>query len=249
MAQAQPTVYFRRNIASAAASGCDSLNDSSLKAYWKLDEASGDALDSKGTNTLTETSGTIDSTTGKLTNARDFEAGDTEWFEVADNTDLSAGDIDFTFGCWVKAESLVNFPTIANKGWLVTPTTNSEWRLLYSTGVSRFIFSVCKSTTAVAVTANNFGAASTGTWYHICVWHDSVNDQTGISVNAGTPDTASTSAGVNDGTSSFQLGAVSAQSLYWDGLIDEAFFTKRVLTSGERTALYNAGAGCLPSGL
>ena len=32
-------------------------------------------------------------------------------------------------------------------------------------------------------------------------------------------------------------------SRYWDGLIDEVGFWKRILTAQEKTNLYNAGAG------
>lgn len=228
---------------------CDSVNDSSLKAYWKLDEASGNATDSKGANTLTETGGTIDTTTGKISDARDFEDSDSEYFEIADNTDLSAGDIDFTFAAWVKVEAIGVYPVVAGKGWSNPLTTSSEWVVYLDVITGKMAFSVCQGTTPDGLQADNGGNISVGVWYHVCVWHDAVNNLIGIAINGGTPNTQSYSAGVNDGTGSFKMGADPSQTLYWDGLIDEAFFTKRILTSDERTALYNSGDGCRPGGL
>lgn len=43
-----------------------------LVSYWKLDEASGNALDAHGSNTLIETSGAIAAAGGKINGARDF---------------------------------------------------------------------------------------------------------------------------------------------------------------------------------
>jgi concanavalin A-like lectin/glucanase superfamily protein len=221
-----------------------------LISYWKLDEASGDALDAHGTNDLTETSGTIASATGKIGNARDFESADTEYFEIADNADLSTGDIDFTIAAWVNLESLTN-GTIASK--YETVGNQREYLFFYNANDhvtnNRFSFAVSSDGTGAAlvtIDANNFGAPSTGTWYHVVAWHDSVSNQIGISVNAGTPDTASHSAGVFNSTTPFRLGAIFAgggQFYQLDGLLDEVGFWKRVLTSQERTDLYNGGSG------
>ncbi|TMJ00815.1 MAG: LamG domain-containing protein [Alphaproteobacteria bacterium] len=211
-----------------------------LVSYWKMDEASGNALDAHGSNDLTDNNG-VGSATGKIGNARDLEQSSSQYFSHADNADLSTGDIDFTFAMWVKAESFPSFPVLLNKG--VTSGTR-EYLLYYDTSASRFVWLVQDASTAETnVVANNFGAASTSTWYHVVVWHDAGNNQIGISVNAGTPNTSSTSGGVVDGAGTFSVGASPSQSLYWDGLIDEVGFWKRVLTSQERADLYAGGAG------
>ncbi len=212
----------------------------SLISYYPLDEASGDALDAHGANNLTETSGTIDSATGKVGNARDFELGDTEWFTKADNTDHSVSDIDFCLQAWIKPETV---PSL-NMGVVTKDNIsgNREYGL-YVGSDNKARFYVCASgTTVVAVLANNAGVLSAGTWYHLVGWHDSVNNQIGIAVNDGTPDTASHTTGVQNGTGPFQIGAFNG-TLQFDGLIDEVGFWKRMLTSGERTWLYNSGNG------
>lgn len=215
-----------------------------LVSHWKLDEASGNALDAHGTNTLTETSGTIGSAAGKVGNARDFEAGDTEYFELSDNTDLSTGDVNFHVACWVWAETLTNFPVIAHKGWQTANDVNKEWVLFYDTTAARFTFSKMVGTTLVNAVANNFGVASVSTWYRLDAWHDADNNVIGIAVNNGTANTTATSTGVNNGNRAFQVGASSSQGLYWDGLIDElSFYKHRVLSSAEIAVPYNSGNG------
>lgn len=211
----------------------------SLISHWALDEASGNALDSHGSNDLTETGGTIDSATGKVGNCRDFEEADTEWFEHADNASLSTGDIDFTFAAWVFMESeAALFGTILAKGSL---STNSvEYSLYYRQSVDDFQWKVGNGTASATVSSTL--NVTTGTWYFVVAWHDSVNNLLGISVNDGAAVTASYSSGGNDNASAFMIGADST-GRYFDGLIDEVSFWKRVLTSDERTELYNAGAG------
>jgi hypothetical protein len=75
-------------------------------------------------------------------------------------------------------------------------------------------------------------------------WHDSVGNTINIQVNNGTADSAAHNLGVFYGTAPFAIGARDAAAAdYWDGLIDEVGFWKRVLTADERTTLYNGGNG------
>jgi hypothetical protein len=202
-----------------------------LISYWKLDEASGNATDAHGSNTLNDTN-TVGAGTGKINGARDFEADNTEFFTIADNADLSTGDIDFTIQAWVNAESFGANRVIIGK-W--GGGSQREYMLIYFTSTQRFGFQASNDGSAsTTVSANNLGTPSTGTWYHIVCWHDSVNDQIGIAVNNGTPNTAAHSTGVRDGTAPFRIGDRSESSLPWDGLI---------LSSQDRTDLYNAGNG------
>src|SRR5687767_4401242 len=73
----------------AVGTACDSVNDSDLKAYWKFDEVSGNAIDSKGVNTLVDNN-TVTAGTGKISGSRHFTASTGEFFSVADNAAISA---------------------------------------------------------------------------------------------------------------------------------------------------------------
>ncbi len=217
----------------------------SLISYWKMDEASGTRVDSNGANNLTDNNST-GSTTGKINSAADFNEAALTYLSHADNSDLSTGDIDFTLNFWVKSSDFTissGFPFIACKGWLSDNSADQEWCVLVNGSPAPFAFYVGSGTSTNNVVNSTGGTPSTGTWYMVTVWHDSVNNLIGIALNAGTADTASHSAGVNDGTRDFSIGARPAGSLGWHGQIDEVGFWKRVLTSGERTQLYNSGAG------
>ena len=213
-----------------------------LKAWWPLDEASGNAIDAHGSNDLTDTN-TVGVATGKVGDARDFELANTEYFTIADNTDLSTGDIDFSVGAWVYAESLTGDAQILSK-W-TNAGNQREYSLMYIASTGNFRFRVSSDGTTAGVTAKsatNFGTISTGVWYFVVGWHDAANNVIGISVNNSTAETAAHTTGVFNGTSAFEMGTRSAADL-WDGIIDESFMTKEALTSSHRDWLYNGGNG------
>ena len=214
----------------------------SLIAWWSLDEASGDAIDAWRANDLTETGGTIASATGIVGNARNFELGDTEWFSITDNTDLSMGDIAFTIGCWVKLESQTANMAIMAK--FLTTGNQREYRLSYVTATDDFSFNVSVDGTATgeSTALSDFDVLN-DTWYFLIAYHDPTANTIGISVNAGTAVTDAHTTGVFDGTAPFTIGALPFPEQYFDGLIDEAFVYKRILTQDEIDWLYNSGAG------
>lgn len=214
-----------------------------LIVYCTLNEASGTRSDSHGSNSLSET-GSVGSGTGNLNGSATFNGSIANYLSHTDNADLSTGDIDFTVQIGVKLNAtLSTYYVLAHKGWAGASNSNREWVIWYDSNADRFVFSVEGSGGVVTSNyANNFGAPSAGVWYLIHAWHDSVNNQTGISVNAGTPNTASHSAGVNDGILDLVLGASVSQTLSLNGELDEFGFWKRVLSSQDRTDLHNGGA-------
>ncbi len=203
-----------------------------LISYWSLD----DATDAHGSNDLTN-NGSATFVSGKVGDAVDLESGSSQYLSRADNASLSTGDIDFTLAAWVNLESKGAKRTIAARD-----NVDFEYFFSYTNAFDRFRFEVYSGTGSVTLNADDFGSPSTGTWYFVVAWHDSVNNLVGISVNAGTADTTSYSDGVRDSGSEFRLGNNSFSEL-WDGQLDEFGFWKRVLSGAERTELYNAGAG------
>lgn len=213
----------------------------SLVAYWKLDEASGTRADSLGVSNLTDNN-TVTQNPGKVSNAAQFTAANSESLSIADNTALSTGDIDFTVAAWVYLDTLAVTQILAAKSSNIGAAANNEYALYYAS-TARFIFRVSTGAVDTLLTANTFGAPALSTWYLVIAWHDSVNNVIGISVNAGTPDTSAYASGVVDSTNAFRLGADTQAGRYLNGRLDEVAVWKRVLTSNERARLYNAGAG------
>jgi hypothetical protein len=214
-----------------------------LIAHWRLDEASGTRKDFRGTNNLTD-GNTVTSAAGKVNTAADFESTNSEFLEIADNADLSTGDIDFTIATWVNLESIGAHRMIVSK----TDTgTNREFALYYhedagSNDRFQLILYDSGGTGVCASGATSFGAPSIDTWYFVVAWHDSTANTCSIQVNNGTVDSSSESGVSSDTSANFRIGAWNTtEALFMDGLIDEVVLWKKVLTSAEKTALYNSG--------
>jgi hypothetical protein len=219
------------------------LSDAKAAAviHYALDEASGNAIDSLTGNDLTETSGTIASAAGKFGDCRDFEAGDTEYFESADTADLSVGDILWFATVWVNAETLSGFPLIFRKG--ANGAANRAFALYVNTDESnKPTFQASNGGAAVEVP---FGSGlSTSTWHLIGVRHDPDANTIGISLDGGNFVDAAFATGIQDEAGTFQLGGGSDQSLYWDGLIDDFVIGKGYLfTNADASDLWDSGTG------
>lgn len=216
-----------------------------LVAYWKLDETSGTRADSYGSNTLSESASAVGYGTGKVSNAADFVKANSNYLYIYDNAALSMGDIDFTVAAWLKIDDKSTSSGIVSKWY--GPINNREYYILYLTGATdRISFFVSNDgTSSASINANNLGSPSTDTWYFIVAWHDSVNDTINIQINNGAIDSLSYASGVYNGSASFVLGSnrVGINTAPLDGMIDEVGVWKRVLSSDERTELYNSGNG------
>jgi hypothetical protein len=212
-----------------------------LIGYWKLDEASGNALDAHGSHPLTE-NGTIASAAGKVGNARSFELLNVEHFSHASDSDLQTGDIDFSVAGWVNADGTDFYRTVASKDNIGVAR---EWNLLIDQdNAGKFTFNVLSGTTSRGSVASSV-TPSASTWYYVAAGHVAGSDEIWISVNAGTPVTAATTGTLSTSDEPFLLGAIrngGNPAIGWGGLIDEFGFWKRDIRS-DLAALYNGGSG------
>jgi hypothetical protein len=179
---------------------------------------------------------TVTQAGGITGNAAQFVRANREFLSVTDNPDLSMGDVDFTLAAWLYFDSFADSMHIVSK-W--TAGGNGEYVLALDVGQLRFYVS---SNGASYKGVGSPTRLSTRTWYYVVCWHDSVEDKLYIQVNDGPVDSQSYSGGVHDGTSDFRIGA----RYYWDffdGRVDAVGVWKRLLTSEERSALYNEGTG------
>lgn len=212
-----------------------------LKPYWKLNEESGNRADSVGSNTLTDVN-TVLYGTGKVGNCASFVNASDEYLAIADNPDVSTGDVDFTIAGWVYLDN----ETTTQVFWAKNSDSSgdAEYLLYYDQGSDDIIFQVYRATDA-AVTVIWDGTPTLGTWYFIVVWHDAAADTIYISVNNSTPVSQATGGALQaSGAAQFRIGAWDQATLYdLDGDVDELGLWKRVLTAAERTRLYNGGNG------
>jgi hypothetical protein len=213
----------------------------SLISFWELEEASGTRVDSVVTsgNDLADNN-TVTQAAGKVGNAAQFTAANSEYLSRADNASLSTGNIDFTFALWVNLASNAAAQAFIDK----SDNATWEYEIFFSVAANRLAFYVENALSGGdTVTADNLGAPSISTWYFIVAWYDSVNDLLNIQVNNGTADSVSHTDGARDSAHAFRMGAQGGVTNFTNGLIDQVGFWKRVLTAQERTDLYNGGNG------
>lgn len=190
---------------------------------YLLDEASGNALDSVASNDLTDNA-TVGAGTGytdlgaTFDNSRDFESGNSEFFEHADNAEFDFTGA-FTISAWVKPETNTS-GTIVGK-W-VGPNKNYLFQL--SSGKIQAIGSSDGSTDDVSVTGGT--TLNTGTWYHVAVVYEP-STRLEVYVNGATDGTDSSSvpASLHNGSSAFRVGAHTGGA-YYDGLMNDVILTK-----------------------
>lgn len=212
-----------------------------LISFWELEEASGtrvDAVVASG-NDLTDVN-TVTQNTGKVGNCAQFTSANSECLSHSNNASLTTGDIDFTIAGWVYFDSVSANESPWSK-W--TAGTEAEYALDDAGAGGAWRWYVYFNGSSADVLTSS-AVPTTATWYYVVCWHDSIANTISIQVNDGTVDSKAHSTGVFQGTSAFALGSRGASAgEFMPGRIDQVGFWKRVLTSGERTQLYNSGAG------
>jgi hypothetical protein len=214
------------------------LSDS-LVRYFSLDEASGDAIDAVGGQNLTETGGTIDAVAGKVGGARDFEVADTEYFRTTAESDLRGGNTDFTIAGWFRAESRsgTSFDPIVSK-W-----GSTHEYVLWLGGGATLLWSLAAAGGA-GESSLIVGDFTDGSYYFVVAWHDAAANLMAACVNDGAVQSqAFDAAGVESSAQEFALGGGDNGAAFFDGILDEWGFWRRVLTASEITDLYNGGNG------
>ncbi len=209
-----------------------------LTIYWPLDETAGsNAVDAHGSNDATVVNA-VGAAAGAVNGSRDFN-GANQRFILADNADVSIGDIDLTIAVWVYLDAKGGDKTIFAKD--DEGGVGREYDLLFDNGEDRFVFQVSGNGSSMTrVKADNLGSPSLATWYFIVVRHSASGNVIGIQVNNGTENTAAHTTGIINGTAPFLIGCgmvTAATWKYWDGRIEGLGIWKRALTAAERTYL------------
>lgn len=213
-----------------------------LISWWCLEEVAGWRYSAVSPSLyLVDQNGVTYSSSGIQGNAADLDDTDTDYLIMSSDTALlSMGDIDMTIGCWVKFESF----NISNSLMSKWTSSDKEYHLSAIGVTPAFYFTVRDTgdSTDTSVQASSFGTPTTATWYFVIGWHDATNNVLGIEVNGVSDTNSPYTGGIRDGTAHFSLGSFDAGNLV-DGLLDEAFVYKKVLTAGQRSWLYNGGNG------
>lgn len=201
-----------------------------LAAGWKMEEASGVRADVLGISNLTDVN-TVTQAVGKIGFAGQFVAANLEHLSCADNANLSMGaGVRFTFAAWIWADTFVNGVIFGKYG---DPSYEYLFDTIGAPGALRI---------TIGGTTFTHGSTMTAAAWHLCIGiYDGTNAQTQVDNGAVTSTAHSTDA--PDGTSPLHISHRGDAAGYWNGRIDEVYIWKRALTLGERTELWNGGAG------
>lgn len=222
-----------------------------LVSYWKFDEASGNAVDSQGSNTLTDvntvTSGTAASPPPPPDSSgayRLFTLANNEYFRIvpgpANINNLADGD--FTLACWIKRASLGTNQILFGK----TESAKYFFYIMLNASDAVWVrtWTVNASATLVNFTTGNLN--STSAWYYLVIQRAA--GVVGISINGAALVTATETGGnTSSSDSAFTVGADSwgggGGGIAFDGWMASAACWSRAITADEITELYSSGSG------
>lgn len=197
-------------------------------AYWKLDESSGNASDSAGSNTLTN--GSVTYGAGKINNGANFTTA------LFSGTSPVSGTGAWTFSCWYKSSSTGTNKQITIFGNSAQAAKSLIY--LYTTTGN----AIQMDTAGAALITSSTTSTMDGNYHHLVITYDGANNFAMFIDNSavGTGSTAS----MNLGSDVVNLGYDRLNSRWgWGNGLDEVGFWSRVLSGAEITQLYNGGAG------
>lgn len=212
----------------------------SLKAYWKLDEASGTLVDSHGSFDGTNQGATFGAT-GKINDAMDFESTEDDEIEMGASNDFDfQGTTEFSVQAWINLESL---PTGGGRMFVFAHdgTTQQYGCKVEHTDATDDV--TIKNEINGAAVLDGVTALSTGTFFH-CVWVFK-NDDELLYVDGSEDNTRGSRTSINNGTDVVALIGARTHAVNdpFDGIIDEVAVWDKALSAAEVSSLYNGGSG------
>lgn len=224
-----------------------------LVEYFGLNDDGGNVnlVGSHAGVTLTNNNGVTLATGEKVGDgAAQFASASSQSLSVADNAELSTGDMDIWLAAWIWADALTGgtFPNIAGKN------TGTAATMEYFLQINATALTIAFATGGAAQrSVSSATTIATGQWIFVMGYHDSVNDVNGISINGEAFTTATTSGTEpSDTTTAFRIGARSlgaSGDRFFDGRIDAVAVGKSpalgiaALATEIRDRLYNGGSG------
>jgi len=209
-----------------------------LISYYKLDESSGNAADSVGSNTLTNTSTSYSA--GKINNCASFNGSSSKL--VSGNSAIAAFT-SLSFGGWVYINS--DNVTIFNQIFEYTGNYR-HYRIYYTPvggGYGRIYLQEMEGNGSywAVISSDILSSSIVGSWHHII--GTVTNGSQVIYVDGASSNTGTNTMHPPSNTSLISLGYDSNFGNYYSSKVDEFGVWNRILTSGEVSSLYNGGSG------
>lgn len=204
-----------------------------LVSYWKLDESSGNASDSVGSNTLT-INGDTSYTTGKINNGARITTYIGGGLSNASNLGIDGGNV--TIGGWFKMDTdiasgegnfIAQYSTGTDTGYGIS--------YYYNGGTRRIGFWRLKQ--GVSQDQDYYNVSLGTTWHFLVLTYNGTN-VLGYLDGAQVTSASSSGNGVVNLGSIFRISGCKNNSNF-----DEVGIWSRALSSTEVTELYNSGSG------
>jgi hypothetical protein len=209
-----------------------------LSSYWKLDEASGNRLDSVGSRTMTPQNG-VSAIAGKISNCAAFAGTGND--QLVTGIDASLTAIDWSLGFSVT-------------GWMYIPgaytarTTvlskfaagNADWAL-FTNSVASLRMSVFDSVSGSSDAINTTSLVA-DTWYFFAGRYNPSTKKAEFSLNGGSWNLGAALTNVPKNVRQILIINGYAAT-YGVCRVDEVGLWTRYLSDAEVTELYNGGAG------
>jgi hypothetical protein len=236
-----------------SADGLDPIldpNNPDLLAFYTMDNISGATLFDESPNSVDGTITGATAVPGQIGNALDFPVA-TDNVNMGDVASLNFGSgQDFTLCAWVNTSDSTKNKVIIDKRDNIEPQPEAGWFLAVLTD-GRLAAFAAKDFVSGTAQANSTTTVDDGTW-HFCVAQFDRDDVIKVYIDNGSAEgnvsMAPVGAGSLANTGDFMIGLNSSQMVSTSvsdmiGSIDQVRIFNRLLTSDERTALFNGGAG------
>ncbi len=198
-----------------------------LISYWKLDESSGNAIDSVGSNDGIVT-GAIQGESGKINTAYNFSGGN-DYITIG-QTDLDITDKNISISAWIKVDSTsANGMIVARDG---AGGSNIQYRLWLNNGIPQF--DVGSLGAAIAD-----GAITADTWTLIT----GTSDGSTVKLYINSVLQADTDVAVYEDAGTDTWIGKRVNGFNFDGVMDEVAIWSKGLSQAEVTELYNSDSG------
>ncbi len=210
-------------------------------AYWKLEESSGNRLDSTPNALDLTPNSTPGNAAGIQGNALSLVVASSQWLKRLNASlgGLAQGANDFAITCFVQPASIGIDQAICS---VYTSTTNQRAYRLRITTANQWEFVISTNGTGSVTVTNSTITPVAGAWYFVRV--TKIGSAVYLAINEGVPAQAALGfSTVFASTADFLVGAYNSSGGRWGGLIDELAFWKPGLTADEGRYLYNGGAG------
>lgn len=224
-----------------------------LLAYYKFDTPSGVTFDSYIFEEHLSNVNGVSQTTGKIGQGAAFVNASVKYLEASGSNVFDFdGTEDWTIACWAEVDSLS--PPGSDQFILSkyddNPATFDErqYAIFFDASEDRWraLISENGATNSADVSPTNTIAANT--FYLLVLEYQASTKTLTLTQNNGTGgDTASavaTNAVINQSPATFKIGfGDTTADPALDGTVDEVLIWNRLLTTAEKTAMYNSGAG------